>query len=48
MSIAIKACDHCGDDCILQEIHLCWNKEHTSISWVCKRCMIAEGLEEVK
>jgi hypothetical protein len=48
MNIAIKACDHCGDDHIMQEIHLCWNKEHTSISSVCERCMKKEGLEEAK
>ena len=48
MSIAIKACDHCGDDHIMQEIHLCWNKAHTSISWVCERCMVTEGLEEAQ
>ncbi len=47
MSIVIKACDHCGDDHLLSEIHLCWNKAHTTILWVCERCMREEGLDEV-
>jgi hypothetical protein len=48
MSIATKACDHCGNDYVLQEIHICWNKGRTSTSWICERCMKTEGLDEAK
>jgi len=34
--VAIKSCDHCGNDVIVQEIHLYWNG--TSMSWLCERC----------
>lgn len=48
MNIAIKSCDRCGDDHIMQEIHFCWDERHVSIEWVCERCMKQYNLQEIK
>jgi len=38
MSICIKSCDRCGNDVIIQEIHITWIPENHAFSWLCERC----------
>jgi hypothetical protein len=46
MSITIKACDRCGNEVIMQEIHITWIPENHAHSWLCNRCYENEKVKQ--